>query len=150
MAWNAQIMSSKHKTKLILNSRAAKLWSLMVPHPVDVLVGKRVRARRTELGMSQTQLAEVLKITFQQVQKYERGANRVTCSRLSDIATALNVPITFFFSEPAMRAARRQPIYDLDIGDIADGRRLLTAFQRLPSKTFKLHIIELLEKIVEA
>jgi transcriptional regulator with XRE-family HTH domain len=121
-----------------------------VPHPVDVLVGKRVRTRRTELGMSQTQLAEVLKITFQQVQKYERGVNRVTCSRLSDIATALNVPMTFFFSEPAMRAAKRQPIYDLDIGDIADGRRLLTAFQRLPSKAFKLHVIELLEKIVEA
>jgi transcriptional regulator with XRE-family HTH domain len=121
----------------------------MVPHPVDVLVGKRVRTRRTELGMSQTQLAELLKITFQQVQKYERGVNRVTCSRLSDIATALNVPITFFFSEPAMRAAKRQPIYDLDIGDIADGRRLLTAFQRLPNKAFKLHVIELLERIVE-
>jgi transcriptional regulator with XRE-family HTH domain len=120
-----------------------------VPHPVDVLVGKRVRARRTELGMSQTQLAEVLKITFQQVQKYERGVNRVTCSRLSEIASALNVPITFFFSEPAMRAAKRQPIYDLEIGEIADGRRLLTAFQRLPNRAFKLHVIELLERIVE-
>jgi transcriptional regulator with XRE-family HTH domain len=120
-----------------------------VPHPVDVLVGKRVRARRTELGMSQTQLAEILKITFQQVQKYERGVNRVTCSRLSEIATALNVPITFFFSEPAMRAAKRQPIYDLEIGEIADGRRLLTAFQRLPNRAFKLHVIELLERIVE-
>jgi transcriptional regulator with XRE-family HTH domain len=120
-----------------------------VAHPVDVLVGKRVRARRTELGMSQTQLAEILKITFQQVQKYERGVNRVTCSRLSEIATALNVPITFFFSEPAMRAAKRQPIYDLEIGEIADGRRLLTAFQRLPNRAFKLHVIELLERIVE-
>jgi transcriptional regulator with XRE-family HTH domain len=120
-----------------------------VPHPVDVLVGKRVRARRTELGMSQTQLAEILKITFQQVQKYERGVNRVTCSRLSEIAAALNVPITFFFSEPAMRAAKRQPIYDLEIGEIADGRRLLTAFQRLPNRAFKLHVIELLERIVE-
>jgi transcriptional regulator with XRE-family HTH domain len=120
-----------------------------VPHPVDVLVCKRVRARRTELGMSQTQLAEILKITFQQVQKYERGVNRVTCSRLSEIATALNVPITFFFSEPAMRAAKRQPIYDLEIGEIADGRRLLTAFQRLPNRAFKLHVIELLERIVE-
>jgi transcriptional regulator with XRE-family HTH domain len=121
----------------------------MVPHPVDVLVGKRIRTRRTELGMSQSKLAEVLQITFQQVQKYERGVNRVTCSRLSDIAAALSVPITFFFSEPAMRAAKRQPIYDLDIGDIADGRRLLTAFQRLPSKALKSHIIELLERIVE-
>jgi transcriptional regulator with XRE-family HTH domain len=121
----------------------------MVPHPVDELVGKRIRTRRTELAMSQTQLAESLKITFQQVQKYERGVNRVTCSRLSDIATALNVPITFFFSEPAMRAARRQPIYDLEIGDIADGRRLLTAFQRLPSKALKSHVIELLERIAE-
>jgi hypothetical protein len=49
-----------------------------------------------------------------------------------------------------MRAAKRQPIYDLDISDIADGRRLLTAFQRLPSRAFKLHVIELLEKIVGA
>jgi transcriptional regulator with XRE-family HTH domain len=121
-----------------------------VSHPVDVHVGKRIRARRTELDMSQTQLAEALKITFQQVQKYERGVNRVTCSRLSDIAVALNVPITFFFSEPASRGAKRQPIYDLDIGDIADGRRLLSAFQRLPDKAFKSHIIELLESIVGA
>jgi transcriptional regulator with XRE-family HTH domain len=137
------------KTKSNVNSRSVEFWSLVVPHPVDVLVGKRIRTRRTELGMSQTQLAEGLEITFQQVQKYERGVNRVTCSRLSDIATALNVPITFFFSEPAMRAAKRQPIYDLEIGDIADGRRLLTAFQRLPSKAVKSHVIELLEKIVE-
>ena len=67
---------------------------------------------------------------------------------VSDIAAALNVPITFFFSEPAMRAAKRQPIYDLEIGDIADGRRLLTAFQLLPSRAIKSHIIELLEGIV--
>src|SRR3982074_2673303 len=143
-------MPSKHQNKLSFGRLAGKRWSVIVSHPVDELVGKRIRTRRTELGMSQSKLAEVLEITFQQVQKYERGVNRVTCSRLSDIATALNVPLTFFFSEPAMRAAKRQPIYDLDIGDIADGRRLLTAFQLLPSRAIKSHIIELLEGIAEA
>jgi transcriptional regulator with XRE-family HTH domain len=143
-------MRAKHPTKSSFGRLATQRWSLVVSHPVDVLVGKRIRTRRTELGMSQTKLADVLAITFQQVQKYERGVNRVTCSRLSDIAAALNVPITFFFSEPAMHAAKRQPIYDLEVGDIADGRRLLTAFQRLPSKAFKSHIIDLLERIVEA
>src|ERR1700738_316546 len=133
-------MRPEHVARLTLRYSQRNWGVLLVPHPVDVLVGKRIRTRRTELGMSQTQLAEALNVTFQQVQKYERGVNRVTCSRLSDIATALNVPITFFFSEP-MRPAKHQPIYDLEIGDIADGRRLLTAFQRLPSKAVKSHVI---------
>jgi transcriptional regulator with XRE-family HTH domain len=66
-------------------------------HPVDVHVGKRVRHRRWLVGMTQQQLAEKVGIKFQQIQKYETGANRVSASRLWDIADALGVPVAFFF-----------------------------------------------------
>jgi transcriptional regulator with XRE-family HTH domain len=66
-------------------------------HPVDVHVGKRVRHRRWMVGMTQQQLAEKVGIKFQQIQKYETGMNRVSASRLWDIADALGVPVSFFF-----------------------------------------------------
>jgi len=66
-------------------------------HPVDVHVGKRVRHRRWLIGMTQQQLAEKVGIKFQQIQKYETGANRVSASRLWDIAETLEVPVSFFF-----------------------------------------------------
>jgi transcriptional regulator with XRE-family HTH domain len=66
-------------------------------HPVDVHVGKRVRHRRWMVGMTQQQLAEKVGIKFQQIQKYETGMNRVSASRLWDIAEALSVPVAFFF-----------------------------------------------------
>ena len=68
-----------------------------MPHPVDVHVGKRIRHRRWLVGMTQQQLAEAVGIKFQQIQKYETGANRVSASRLWDIAEALDVDISFFF-----------------------------------------------------
>ena len=67
------------------------------PSPIDVHVGSRVRLRRTLLGMSQERLGEALGLTFQQVQKYERGVNRIGASRLFDLARVLDVPIGFFF-----------------------------------------------------
>ncbi|WP_372885411.1 helix-turn-helix domain-containing protein [Shimia sp.] len=66
-------------------------------HPVDVHVGKRIRQRRWLTGMTQQQLAEQVGIKFQQIQKYETGANRVSASRLWDIADSLEVPVSFFF-----------------------------------------------------
>ncbi len=69
------------------------------PNPIDVHVGSRVRLRRTLLGMSQEKLGELLGLTFQQVQKYERGANRVGASRLFDLARVLDVPVNFFFDD---------------------------------------------------
>lgn len=68
-----------------------------MPHPVDVHVGKRIRHRRWLVGMTQQQLAESVGIKFQQIQKYETGANRVSASRLWDIAESLGVEISFFF-----------------------------------------------------
>ncbi len=70
-----------------------------VPNPVDVHVGVRVRTRRLLIGMNQETLARSLGLTFQQVQKYEGGANRVSASRLSEIADILGVPISYFFSD---------------------------------------------------
>ncbi len=69
------------------------------PHPVDVHVGSRVRLRRTLLGMSQTDLAEVLGLTFQQVQKYEKGVNRISASRLYHLSLIFGVPVESFFEE---------------------------------------------------
>ena len=70
-----------------------------VPNPVDVHVGARVRTRRLLIGMNQETLARALDLTFQQVQKYEGGANRVSASRLSQIADILGVPISYFFND---------------------------------------------------
>lgn len=66
-------------------------------HPVDIYVGKKLRLRRKLLGLSQESLASAVGVTFQQVQKYERGVNRVSASRLSEFAGALKVPIVYFF-----------------------------------------------------
>jgi transcriptional regulator with XRE-family HTH domain len=67
------------------------------PHPVDIHVGSRVRLRRTLLGLSQERLGEAIGLTFQQIQKYENGANRVSASRLYAISCILDVPVAFFF-----------------------------------------------------
>ena len=69
------------------------------PSPIDVHVGSRIRLRRTLTGMSQERLGEALGLTFQQVQKYERGVNRVGASRLYDLSRVLDVPIAFFFDD---------------------------------------------------
>src|SRR6202167_5852922 len=69
------------------------------PNPVDVHVGARLRLRRTLIGMSQEKLGEAIGLTFQQVQKYERGTNRVGASRLYELSRVLDVPVGFFFDE---------------------------------------------------
>jgi len=84
---------------------SGRMASKGFPNPIDVHVGARIRLRRTLLGMSQERLAEAIGLTFQQVQKYEKGANRVSSSRLVDMANALDVSIPYFFDE--MSAAVR-------------------------------------------
>ncbi len=79
------------------------------PHPVDVHVVGRLRIRRTLLGLSQTALGEALGLTFQQVQKYERGANRMGSSRLYDLARVLDVPIKYFFDDMPTAVAASSP-----------------------------------------
>ncbi|MEX0280564.1 MAG: helix-turn-helix domain-containing protein [Arenibacterium sp.] len=79
-------------------------------HPVDVHVGKRVRHRRWLIGMTQQQLAEQVGIKFQQIQKYETGANRISASRLWDIAEALDVQVAFFFEGLEDEGAREDDV----------------------------------------
>src|SRR6266852_8380603 len=79
------------------------------PNPIDVHVGTRVRLRRTLLGMSQEKLGESLGLTFQQVQKYERGANRIGASRLWDLSRVLDCPVAFFFEEMDQQTASASP-----------------------------------------
>jgi transcriptional regulator with XRE-family HTH domain len=84
---------------------SGRMASKGFPNPIDVHVGARIRLRRTLLGISQSALAEAIGLTFQQVQKYEKGANRVSSSRLVDMANALDVSVSYFFEE--MSAAVR-------------------------------------------
>ena len=77
----------------------------MKPNPVDVHVGQRLRQRRVLVGLSQEKLARMVGITFQQVQKYERGANRIVASRLHELAQVLDVPVSYFFDDLSAKAA---------------------------------------------
>ena len=79
------------------------------PHPIDVHVGSRVRLRRTLLGLKQTQLGEKLGFSFQQIQKYERGFNRISASRLYQMSHILGVPVSFFFDDLDEGAGARSP-----------------------------------------
>jgi transcriptional regulator with XRE-family HTH domain len=79
------------------------------PNPIDVHVGARIRLRRTLLGISQSALAEAIGLTFQQVQKYEKGMNRVSSSRLMDMANALDVSISYFFDEMSAAVSGQAP-----------------------------------------
>jgi transcriptional regulator with XRE-family HTH domain len=88
---------------------SGRMASKGFPNPIDVHVGQRVRQRRTLLGMSQEKLAEAIGLTFQQVQKYERGANRVGSSRLFDLARVLDVPISYFFEDMEANVAAKSP-----------------------------------------
>lgn len=81
------------------------------PNPIDVHVGARVRLRRTLLGMSQEKLGEALGLTFQQVQKYERGANRIGASRLFDLSRVLDVPVSYFFEDMTEEVESASPRY---------------------------------------
>ncbi len=72
-----------------------------VPNPIDIHVGSRVRLRRTLLGMSQEKLGEAVNLTFQQIQKYERGANRIGASRMFELSRVLDVPVSFFYDDMA-------------------------------------------------
>jgi transcriptional regulator with XRE-family HTH domain len=89
------------------------------PNPVDVHVGSRVRLRRTLLGLSQEKLGDALGLTFQQVQKYERGANRIGASRLFDLSRVLDVPVSFFFDDMSPDMPTKKPSADIDLDEVS-------------------------------
>src|SRR4029453_3788062 len=88
---------------------SGRMASKGFPNPIDVHVGARIRLRRTLLGISQSVLAETIGLTFQQVQKYERGSNRVSSSRLVDLANALDVSVPYFFEEMSATVDAQTP-----------------------------------------
>ena len=91
----------------ITTSRRRGRPRIETPNPIDVRVGTRLRLRRNMLGLSQERLGEAIGVTFQQVQKYERGANRIGASRLHELSRVLDVPVSFFSTIP-IRCARRR------------------------------------------
>jgi transcriptional regulator with XRE-family HTH domain len=123
------------------------------PHPVDRHVGLRIRMRRKELGISQERLAEALGLTFQQVQKYERAANRVSASKLWEIARALNTSVAYFY-DGAVDAAESDAPADANRGAHAflmtsEGVELATLFPKLPRARLRRKVLELIRALAE-
>src|SRR5215203_2193098 len=119
-----------------------------MPHPVDIMVGKRVRLRRLQLSFSQTELAQKLGLTFQQVQKYEKGTNRVSCSRIYEISEVLDVPITFFFSGKLDTDADVGLAEHLEPNQLNDGLRLIRAFRKIGDIETRKKLLALVESMV--
>ena len=118
--------------------------------PRDIEIGKRVRAMRLQRGLSQTELGEHLNVSFQQVQKYERGANRISAGRLQLISDLLKVPITFFFS--GLEGGSAEPDgkeLDSEFSLLQTGGavRLLRAFSRIPDGKTRGSLVSLAETI---
>ena len=124
------------------------------PNPIDKHVGSRIRMRRMMLKMSQTALGDALGITFQQVQKYEKGTNRISASRLQHISRILQVPVPFFFDGAPHVAAEpisvgRVPPHDELTGFMAtrDGLALAKAFMQIGSFQIRRRIVDLVAAI---
>ena len=124
------------------------------PNPIDIYVGSRVRMRRMMLGMSQEKLADALGLSFQQVQKYEKGTNRIGASRLQQIAHVLQVAVSFFFEgAPHMPGhsgggtEAALPAYVVNFLSTSDGLSLTKAFMRIKSSKLRRRIVDLVEQI---
>jgi transcriptional regulator with XRE-family HTH domain len=117
------------------------------PLPADVRFGRKMRAARLTLGLSQAELGIAIGVTFQQIQKYERGTNRVRASMLESLAAALNVPITYFFEgHPSGNGDEHGGGANLaGFLATAEGVALCRAFQRIESKEMRTAVINLLQ-----
>ncbi len=116
-----------------------------MPHPIDVLVGKRIRLRRTQLLLSQTDVGQKLGVAYQQVQKYETGSNRVSCSRLYEISKILDVPVTFFFEVAGEACVELAVAKDSDARELKDGLRLVAAFRQIRNTVVRKNVVALVE-----
>jgi transcriptional regulator with XRE-family HTH domain len=124
------------------------------PNPVDKYVGSRVRMRRIMLGMSQEKLGEALGLTFQQVQKYEKGTNRVGASRIQQISEILQVPVSFLFEGGPSGAVGgdnfaegASPAYISDFLATSEGLALTRAFTRISDAKLRRSIVDMVEQI---
>jgi transcriptional regulator with XRE-family HTH domain len=128
------------------------------PNPTDKHVGSRVRMRRMMLSMSQEKLGDALGLTFQQVQKYEKGTNRIGASRLQQIANILQVPVSFFFEgAPHGGGSGRgegfgeapSPAYVSDFLATSDGLALVKAFVRIKNSKLRRSVVNLVEHVAD-
>jgi transcriptional regulator with XRE-family HTH domain len=124
------------------------------PNPIDKHVGSRVRMRRMMLSMSQEKLGDALGLTFQQVQKYEKGTNRIGASRLQQISLILQVPVAFFFEgapnvpgQPEGLREAPSPAYVSDFLATSEGLALTKAFTRIKEPKLRRRIVDLVEQI---
>ena len=115
------------------------------PTEVDVHVGRMIRRRRQLLGLSQTNLADRLNVTFQQVQKYERGSNRVGAGRLYQLATVLDVPVGYFFEE--LPDQQNQILAEQSPALSREAARVLRAFESIENEDIKRRVRDLLEEL---
>lgn len=127
-----------------------------VPNPIDRHVGSRVRMRRMLAGISQEKLGESLGLTFQQVQKYEKGSNRISASRLQQIAKMLDVPVSFFFDgaptgdiTSAGFADSASTTYISDFLATSEGVQLTKAFTRIKNVKIRRRMIDLVEAMAD-
>jgi transcriptional regulator with XRE-family HTH domain len=128
------------------------------PNLIDRHVGSRVRMRRVLMGMSQEKLGEALGVTFQQVQKYEKGTNRIGASRLQQIAAILQVPIEFFFHDAPRSGPERPPgfgeaeaaTYVSDFLSSNEGVELNQAFARVADARVRRRIVDLVKAIADS
>ncbi len=129
-----------------------------IPSPVDVHVGARLRVRRTLLGMSQTTLGDAIGLTFQQVQKYENGMNRISASRLFDLARVLDVPVEYFFDDmPAAVAAsspaqgggkaKKPPSYEPDPIAKRETLELVRAYYKISNPQVRKRLFEVVKAL---
>tara|TARA_R110000787_G_scaffold58252_4_gene132934 strand:+ start:702 stop:1163 length:462 start_codon:yes stop_codon:yes gene_type:complete len=137
-------------------TRAKPIRTRGGPEAVDVHVGSRVRQRRTMLGMSQEKLGEALGLTFQQVQKYERGANRIGASRLHHISEVLDIPISYFFEElsPSYSKTRgkkglaeAQAEYDHDPMAKRETLELVRSYYKIKDPRVRRRVFELTKQL---
>jgi transcriptional regulator with XRE-family HTH domain len=120
--------------------------------PVDVLVGRRIRQRRALLGMSQTSLGKAVGLTFQQIQKYERGANRASASKLYEFANVLDVPVSFFFegaveAETSPKRGRRKKTIDEGVSTKRETLELVRAFYKIRKANVRREILDLIKAV---
>lgn len=132
------------------------------PRPVDVHVGSRVRLRRTMLGMSQEKLGAAIGLTFQQVQKYERGTNRIGASRLFELSKVLDVPVSFFFDDMPVEIAQtgggrphgfsesEAAVYEADTLAKRETLELVRAYYRIKSEKVRKRVFELTKALAKA
>jgi transcriptional regulator with XRE-family HTH domain len=126
------------------------------PHPIDVHVGGRVRLRRTMLGMSQDKLADSLGLTFQQVQKYEKGVNRIGASRVFEISRVLGVPIQFFFDDYDVATGRSYGFAEeseddgasmMELLNSPEGVQLCMHFASIKDAKIRKRVLELVKSL---